>query len=109
MAPLTGNVVDVLPKEALQMSWLSSLFGGNKYNDAQLVSQAVAAIAADPLISDPSALIVTSKNGVMTISGIVQKSQERERIEGVIRSSLTAKNLKLERIINELKLPHSAG
>ena len=107
--PLTGNVVDVLPKEALQMSWLSSLFGGNKYNDAQLVSQAVAAIAADPLISDPSALVVTSKNGVMTISGIVQKSQERERIEGVIRSSLTAKNLKLERIINELKLPHSAG
>ena len=85
------------------------LFGGNKYNDEQLVNQSMSAIANDPLISDPGALVVTSKNGVMTISGIVQKSQERERIEGVIRSSLTAKNLKLERIINELKLPHSAG
>ena len=91
------------------MSWISSLFGGNKYNDAQLVSQAITAIGADPLISDPNALVVTSKNGVMTISGIVQRPQERERIEGVIRSSLIAKNLKLERVINELKLPHSAG
>jgi hypothetical protein len=61
------------------------------------------------MISDPGALVVTSKNGVMTLSGIVQRTQEKERIEGVIRSSLTTVGLKHERIINELKLPHSAG
>jgi hypothetical protein len=92
------------------MNLLSRLFGGaNKYNDGQLVSVALTAITADPMISDPTALVVTSKNGVMTISGIVQRSQEKERIEGVVRNSLTTMGLKHERIINELKLPHSAG
>jgi osmotically-inducible protein OsmY len=92
------------------MNLLSKLFGGgNKYNDTQLVSQAMSAITADPMINDPGALVVTSKNGVMTLSGIVQKSQEKERIEGVVRSSITTVGLKHERIINELKLPHSSG
>lgn len=92
------------------MNLLSKLFGrANQYKDAQLVSQAMTAITADPLISDASTLVVTSKNGVMTLSGIVQKSQEKDRIEGVVRNSLTTVGLKHERIINELKLPHSAG
>jgi osmotically-inducible protein OsmY len=92
------------------MNLLSKLFGSaNKYNDAQLVSQAMSAITADPMISDPGALVVTSKNGVMTLSGIVHKPQEKERIEGVVRNALTTMGLKHERIINELKLPHSAG
>jgi osmotically-inducible protein OsmY len=92
------------------MNLLSKWFGSaNKYNDAQIVSQATTALATDPLISDPSALVVTSKNGVITVSGIVQKRQERDRIEGVIRSALTTVGLKHERIINELKLPHGAG
>jgi osmotically-inducible protein OsmY len=92
------------------MNLLSRLFGsGNKYNDAQLVSQATTAITADPMINDPGSLVVTSKNGVMTLSGIVQRTQEKERIEGVVRSSLTTVGLKHERIINELKLPHSTG
>jgi len=90
------------------MSFLSRLFGA-KYNDAQLVSQATNAITNDPMISDPNALVVTSKNGVITIGGIVHKAQEKDRIEGVIRSALTAVGLKHERIINDLKLPHSAG
>jgi osmotically-inducible protein OsmY len=91
------------------MSFLSKLFGGSKYNDTQLVSEAMTALTADPLISDPSALVVTSKNGVITVSGIVQREQEKNRIEGVIRSALTTKGLKQERIVNELKLPHSTG
>ena len=92
------------------MNLLSRLFGsGNKYNDTQLVSQATTAITADPLISDPSSLVVTSKNGVMTLSGIVHKRQDKERIEGVVRSALTTVGLKHERIINELKLPHGTG
>ena len=90
------------------MSFLSRLFGGaNKYNDTQLVSVATTAITADPMISDPGTLVVTSKNGVITLSGIVQRAQEKDRIEGVIRNSFTTMGLKHEQIINELKLPYS--
>ena len=92
------------------MNFLSKLFGGaNKYNDAQLTTQALTAIANDPMISDPSTLVVTSKQGVITLGGIVHKRQEKDRIEGVVRNALTTVGLKHERIINELKLPHSAG
>jgi osmotically-inducible protein OsmY len=99
-----------ISKEEPPMNLLSKLFGSaNKYNDAQLVSQATTAITVDPMINDPGSLVVTSKNGVMTLSGIVQRAQEKERIEGVVRSSLTTVGLKHERIINELKLPHSSG
>lgn len=92
------------------MNLLSRLFGGgSKYNDSQLVSHAMAAIAADPMIKDPDTLVVTSKNGVLTISGIIQRRQEKERIEGVIRSSFTNVGLKHERIINDLKLPYGTS
>jgi hypothetical protein len=87
------------------MKWFG---GGSKYNDEQLVNQAMTAIANDPLISDPGALVVTSKDGVMTITGIVQRRQEKERIEGVVRTALTNMNLKHERIINDLRLPETA-
>ncbi len=91
------------------MSFLSKWFGGgNKYNDAQLVAQATTAVNNDPLISDPGGLVVTSSKGVITLSGIVHKRQEIERIEGVVRSALTTIGLKHERLINELKLPSSA-
>ncbi len=72
------------------MSFFENLFGAkNKYKDEQIVSQAMTAITADPLISDPSALVVTSKKGVITLSGIVYRSQEKDRIEGVVRNALT--------------------
>jgi osmotically-inducible protein OsmY len=88
----------------------SRWFGAkSKYNDTQLVSQAQIALAADPLISDPSSLVVTSQRGVITLSGIVHKPQEKDRIEGVVRSALTNRELKHERIINELKLPHGTS
>lgn len=89
------------------MKWFGS--GGSKYDDAQLVKQATAAIAADPLISDPSALVVTSKDGVMTITGNIQRRQEKERIEGIVRTALTSTGVKHERIINDLKLTAPAG
>ena len=88
------------------MSFFENLFGAkNKYKDEQIVSQAMTAITADPLISDPSALVVTSKKGVITLSGIVYRSQEKDRIEGVVRNALTTVGLKHESFINELKLP----
>jgi osmotically-inducible protein OsmY len=85
------------------MSFLTNLFGA-KYKDDQLVSQAMKAIAADPLISDASTLLVTSKKGVITLGGIVPKAQEKDRIEGVVRTALTTTGLKHERFVNELKL-----
>lgn len=84
------------------MKWFGG--GGSKYDDAQLVKEATAAIAADPLITESDAVIVTSKDGVMTITGSIQRRQEKERIEGVVRAALTSKGLKNERIINDLKL-----
>ena len=85
------------------------LFGGNKYNDDQLVNQATSAIAHDPLISDAGGLVVTSKNGVVKISGVVRDQQEKERIEGVVHNALTTMGLKHEQIVNELRLPQTAG
>jgi hypothetical protein len=88
------------------MSFFSKWFGGGaKYKDEQLVSQAMIAIAADPLISDPAGLVVTSKKGMITLSGLVPRLQEKDRIEGVVRNALTTVGLKYEGIINDLKLP----
>lgn len=89
------------------MKWFGG--GGSKFDDAQLVKAAMAAIEADPLIGDPSAVVVTSKNGVMTITGNIQRRQEKERIEGVVRTALTTIGLKHERIINDLKLTAPAA
>ncbi len=88
------------------MGIFSGLFGSkSKYNDAQIVSQATTAIEVDPMISDAGALVVNSKHGVVTVSGLVQRAHEKERIEGVIRNALTTTGLKHDRIINDLRLP----
>jgi hypothetical protein len=91
------------------MGIFSRLFGSNKYNDAQIVSRAMTAVTTDPMVSDPGSLVVTSKNGVITVSGNVQKRQEKDRIEGVIRSALTTMSLKHERIVNELRVANDTG
>ncbi len=85
------------------------LFGGNKYPDDQLASQATTAVTHDPLISDPGSVVVTSKNGVVTISGTVRQPQERDRIEALVRNAITTMGLKHEQIVNELRVPQTAG
>jgi osmotically-inducible protein OsmY len=87
------------------MNFLSQLFGA-KYADDQLVASATKAINSDTHVHDPSTLLVSSKKGVVTLAGIVPKEQEKERIEGVVREAITNANLKHERLINELKIPH---
>ena len=89
------------------MGMLSRLFGASKFNDAQLVSQAETAIATDPMVSDLGSLVVTSKNGVITLSGLVKKPQEKDRIEGVVRNALTTRSMKHERIVNDIRLPNN--
>ena len=85
------------------------LFGGSKYNDDQLANQAMVAVTHDPLISDPSGIVVTSKHGVVTIIGTAREQQEKERIEGLVRNALTTMGLKHEQIVNELRVPQAAG
>jgi osmotically-inducible protein OsmY len=83
------------------MSFFSRLFGA-KYNDEEIVSHVQTAIHEDPLITDSVALSVTSEAGVVTLSGTVHKEQEKDRIDGVVRSVLKTFGLKHERIENEL-------
>lgn len=87
------------------MSFFANWFGA-RYDDKQLVSQATKSIAADPLIQDPTALVVTSKKGVITLGGIIPKVQEKERIEEIVRNGLANGGLKHARFVNELKLAH---
>jgi hypothetical protein len=84
------------------------LFGGNKYRDEELVNHAMVAIADDPMIHDHGSVVVTSKNGVITISGLARSSQEKDRIEGVVQSAVTNMGLKFDHIVNELKAPQPA-
>lgn len=79
-------------------------FFGQAYDDSRIAAQVQTAIDTDPLIKDPGAVVAASTKGVITISGVVQREQEKHRIEGVVRNALTAVGLKHERIINELKI-----
>lgn len=85
------------------MSVFSRLFGA-KYDDDRLAMQAQTAIAEDPLISDHSGLAVTSSKGVVMVSGVVHRETDRERVEGVVRSSLDTLGLKYDRLINDLSV-----
>jgi osmotically-inducible protein OsmY len=87
------------------MNFLSQLFS-SKYNDAQLVEQATKAITADPQTRDSSSLLVSSKKGVVTLSGIVPKEQDKGRIEEYVRNALANHDLNYEGLINELKIPY---
>jgi hypothetical protein len=98
-------MLEIVPGGAFPMSFLSKLFGGgSKYDDAQLVSVAMKALSADPLLKDPTSLVVTSDKGAVTLGGIIARRQDKERIEGVVRNAYTEAGLKLERVINNLKL-----
>lgn len=85
------------------MSVLTQLFGG-KYNDEQLVSVVENALAVDPLLRDPSSVTVESKKGVVRLSGKVHSASEKERVEALMRSTLTTHNLKYNQLVNELQV-----
>jgi hypothetical protein len=95
----------MVTERGIPMSFLSKLFGA-KFDDRQLISHATKGIASDPLITDATSLVVTSKNGVITLDGIVSKVQEKDRIEGAVRNALRSSGLKYESIVNDLKLGH---
>ena len=85
------------------MSALTQLFGG-KYNDDHLVSAVENAITVDPLLHEAPNVTVTSKKGVIQLAGRVHSASEKERIEGVIRNTLTTLNLKYDQIVNRIEV-----
>lgn len=85
------------------MSVLTQLFGG-KYNDEQLVSTVENAIAVDPLLQDASRVLVSSKKGVIQLAGKVHSASEKQRVEELIRTTLSTLNLKYDRIVNDLQV-----
>ena len=87
------------------MNLLSKWFGGGSksvYDDGQLVALGMQALKADSL-SAAQGLVVTSQAGVVTLSGNIARRQDRERIEGIVRTAYTVAGVKLERVINNLK------
>ncbi len=79
-------------------------FTHTKYNDEEIVHRAQTAIAEDPLINDWKDVDVSSEKGVITLSGFVHKEPEKDRIEGVVRSSLRDAGLKIDSLVNELSI-----
>jgi osmotically-inducible protein OsmY len=79
-----------------------SRFTHARYNDDEIVHRAETAITEDPLISDWKDVDISSDKGVLTLSGFVHKETEKDRVEGVVRSSLRDAGLKFDRIVNEL-------
>jgi osmotically-inducible protein OsmY len=75
---------------------------GSKYNDEQLVSTVENVLAVDPLLQDPASYTVSSKKGVLVLNGKVRSASEKERVEELIRSTLSIHNLKYDRIVNAL-------
>jgi osmotically-inducible protein OsmY len=75
---------------------------GTKFNDPKLVEVAERAIATDPLITDATAFTATSEKGVVKLMGVVHRVQEKDRIEGVVRSAVRSADLKLDRIDNQI-------
>lgn len=83
---------------------LFSRFFGKKYNDEQIMSHAKNAIAEDPLLNDAETVTVTSAKGVVTLLGSVHRTEERDRVEGVVRNAIRTVGLEYDQIINELKV-----
>ena len=83
---------------------LFSRFFGKKYNDEQIMSHAKNAIAEDPLLNDAEAVTVTSAQGVVTLMGRVHRTEELDRVEGVVRNAIRTVGLEYDQIINELKV-----
>ena len=85
------------------MSFLSRWFGP-KYDDGRIATAAQKAIVADPLVTADSDVTVSSAKGVVTLEGLVHKADEKDRIEGVIRSALKNVGLKFDHIDNQIKV-----
>ena len=83
---------------------LWSRFFGKSFEDDKLTATLQNALAEDPLISDPMAVKVASKDGVITLSGKVDKTLAKDHIEGATRDALRYNGLKYQTIVNDIKV-----
>ena len=56
------------------------------------------------MITDPGKLTIESKDGVVTLTGRVQKQMEKDHVEGTVRNALRYHGLKFERIDNNIQV-----
>jgi osmotically-inducible protein OsmY len=85
------------------MGFLSNLFGA-KYDDQRLAEHAQHALEADPMIIHNDDVVITSKQGIITLEGRVPLAQERTRAEQTIRNSLQNAGLKYENLNNNIEV-----
>lgn len=85
------------------MSLWSRLFGSS-YDDEKMLSSVRTAVLEDPMITDPSRITVDCKDGVVTLTGNVEKAIEKDHVEGTVRDALKYHGLKYERIANNLNI-----
>ena len=72
-----------------------------KYDDKTLTNQAERALSNEPGI-DHSTIDVTSKKGIVTLTGKVRNAGEHQRALNVVRRSFEKKNLTYVRIEDKL-------
>jgi hypothetical protein len=81
---------------------LFSRFSKAKYDDAQIATVATRAIEEDPVIDNPGQVVVTSKNGIVKLSGTVHSDVQLHHVEGTVNSALKVAGLKRAEIANEI-------
>ena len=79
-----------------------SFFSRSKFDDTRIVSVATRAIEEDPAIERPGQLVVTSKNGVITLSGAVSTDRQSYHLEGIVNAALKTAGLKHAEIVNKI-------
>ncbi|GIV77870.1 BON domain-containing protein [Litorilinea aerophila] len=89
------------------MGFWSKLFG-EKYNDTELEAHVRTAINADPLIKDASMINISCQKGVIKLSGKVSRVEDKDRLEGIVRSALRNAGLKYQSIVNEVNVAQPA-
>ncbi len=89
------------------MGFWSKLFG-EKYNDNELEAHVRTAINADPLIKDASMITISCHKGVIKLSGKVSRVEDKDRLEGIVRSALRNSGLKYQSIVNEVNVAQPA-
>jgi osmotically-inducible protein OsmY len=67
-----------------------------------LFERAQTALEEDPMIRDHSLITTHTENGVITLGGVVHSSQEQQRVENAVRTTLTNAGIKFERIENKV-------
>lgn len=72
-----------------------------KFDDKVLKRQAEIALAGDPTIAG-SEIVVSSKGGLVTLTGRVRNSREHQRALDVVRRALDGRKLKYGHIVDDM-------